>query len=627
MTSDRDEGRPTRRLGHVAATTRTFAGSAAGSAAVLVAAILAALIWSNVGGSYESFWHIELSIRLGDAGISHDLRDWVNDGLMTLFFLLVGLEARREFDLGDLRDRRRFVLPLLAGIAGLAVPVGIYLLINAGGPGAHGWGVAMSTDTALALGLLSLVGRGVPEKMRVFLLTVFVVDDVTALLVIAVVYSDHIAFAPLLVAIAVFAVLLVAVRLHVRRPLVYAVLGVAMWGALLSSGVDPLVAGLAIGLSATAYNPKREHLERATGLFRLFREQPTAELARTAATGLTSTLSPNDRLQRIYAPWTDYLIVPLFAMANVGIAMDGGVLARSYTSAITLGIIAGYVIGKPVAVVGTSWLVARFSRGRIRPSVGWAAVTGSGTIAGIGFTVSLLIATLAFRGESLTDAKIGVLTAGALASVITWVGLRITARLPVELRGKLMLGEAEVLIDLISPVDTGRDHIRGPENASVTVVEYGDFQCPFCGQAEDVVREELKLDHDVRFVWRHLPLRDVHPQAQLAAEAAEAAAAQGAFWPMRDLLLSKQDDLRPVDLVRYAREQGLDHERFHDELIRHVHVDRVAEDVASADVSSVSGTPSFFINGQRHYGAFDVASLRTAVKLARRKAQVDRAQT
>jgi Na+/H+ antiporter NhaA len=433
---------------------RDFLRTESGSAGVLVAAIVTALIWANAGaGSYEAFWRTEFSVRLGGAGIALDLHDWVNSGLMTIFFLVVGLEARREFDLGDLRDRRRFVLPAVAGIVGMIIPALIFLAVNSGGPGARGWGVAMSTDTALALGLLALLGRGVPDQVRVFLLTVFVVDDLVALVVIAVFYSAHITMMPLVVAVVVCAAMLGLRALGVRRGIVYVPLALVLWGALLASGIDPVVAGLAIGLTAIAYSPERSALEEASGLFKLFREQPTAELARTASVGLVQTLSPNDRLQRIYHPWSSYVIV---------------------------------------------------------------------------------------------------------------------------------------------------------------------FECPYCGQAEPVVRELLG-DADLRFVWRHLPLADVHPLARIAAEAAETAA-QGAFWPMHDLLLDHQDQLRITDLLGYAEQLGLDGERFHDDLMRHAHEPRVRDDVDSADLSGVSGTPTFFINGRRHYGAYDIATLTAAMRTARARA-------
>jgi Na+/H+ antiporter NhaA len=605
-----------------AAPLRAFLQTESGSAGVLLAAIVAALVWANIDvGSYESVWRANFSIRLGTVGITHDLRTWINDGLMTLFFLVVGLEARREFDLGDLRERRRFVLPFAAGLVGMTIPVLIYLAINAGRSSAHGWGVAMSTDTALALGLLALLGRDVPDRVRVFLLTVFVVDDLAALVVIAVVYSDRILMTPLAIALAVFALLLVATAFRMGQRSVYVGLGIVVWTALLASGVDPIVAGLAIGLSASAYSPARDELEEATGLVRRFREQPTPELARSATLGLTSTLSPNARLQTFYHPWTSYVIVPVFALANAGITLNGSFLEHAYAAPVTLGILIGYVVGKPIAVVGTSWAVTRFSGGRVRPPVGWAAVIGSGTIAGIGFTVALLITTLAFHGEELNEAKLGALSAAFVASVLTWIVYRLTALLSPARRARALLGDSKLIQDLIPEVDPARDHIRGPAEASITVIEFGDFECPYCGRAEPVIRD-LLTDSDVRYVWRHLPLTDVHPHAQLAAEAAEAADAQDAFWPMHDLLMQRQDDLRATDLVKYANELGLDPDRFHDDLKQQANATRIAQDVESADLSGVSGTPTFFINGRRHYGAFDIQTLTAAVKTARAQSTI-----
>ncbi|MGA9312225.1 MAG: Na+/H+ antiporter NhaA, partial [Pseudonocardiaceae bacterium] len=602
---------------------RNFLRTESGSAAVLLAATLTALAWANIDvASYESVWQAPLSIRLGGSGVSQTLREWVNSGLMTFFFFIIGLEARREFDMGELRERRRLALPLVAGIGGMVVPVAIYLALNAGRPSAHGWGIAMSTDTAFALGLLALVGRRLPDTVRAFLLTVVVVDDVVALAVIATVYSGHVAVQPLVIALAIFGVLLLVRAARIRQGLIYALLGAATWVALLSSGVDPVAVGLAMGLLTYAYPPARDDLERATGLFRLFREQPTPELARSASTGLTAALSPNERLLQLYHPWTSYLIVPLFALANAGIAISGEFLSRAYTSPITLGILIGYVAGKPLGIVGSSWLVTRLNRAQLRPPVGWAAVAGGGAIAGIGFTVSLLIATLAFEGAQLQQAKLGVLSAALCASAAAWVVFGITALLPPRRRMRALLGTAEAIIDLVEPVDPDRDHIRGPSDALVTVVEYGDFECPYCGQAEPVVRELLADFGDVRYVWRHLPLTDVHPRAQLAAEAAEAAAGQGAFWPMHDVLLDHQQDLRPADLNRYAGNLGIDVERFRDELRRHTALRRIAEDVDSASLSGVSGTPTFFINGRRHYGAYDITTLAAAVKTAKARAAI-----
>jgi Na+/H+ antiporter NhaA len=284
---------------------REFLRTETGSATILLGAAIAALIWANADfASYDKVWRTVLSVRIGGSGVTQDLRQWVNNGLMTLFFFVVGLEARREFDLGELRDRKRLMLPFAAGIGGMVVPIAIFLIVNSGRPSVSGWGAAMSTDTAFALGMLALIGKRYPDSLRAFIVTVAVVDDVVALLVIATAYTASVAIAPLLVAFAAFAVALVARGRGVHNGAVYLVLGAISWVAMLKSGVDPLVVGLTIGLLALAYPAQRGDLERATDLFRLFREQPTSELAQTARAGLRSAVSPNERYQQLYHPFT-----------------------------------------------------------------------------------------------------------------------------------------------------------------------------------------------------------------------------------------------------------------------------------------------------------------------------------
>jgi Na+/H+ antiporter NhaA len=602
---------------------REFFRTETGGAMVMVAAAAIALVWVNVDrSSYESVWTTKLSVRIGGSGISQDLRQWVNDGLMSFFFLIVGLEARREFDLGELRERRRLVLPAAAALGGMLVPVAIYLAVNGGRSSAHGWGTAMSTDTAFALGMIAVVGRRFPPALRTFILTVAVADDLVAFVVIATAYSSDVRTVPLLVAIGAFALSLVVRSRRVRNGPVYAALALVAWVALLKGGVDPVIVGVWVGLLAIAYPAVRADLERASDLFTLFREQPTSEYAQTVREGVRTAISPNERLQQLYHPLSSYLIVPLFALANAGITINGDFLSRAYSSPITLGILIGYVLGKPVGVAGSTWLVTRITRGRIRPPVGWGSVLGAASIAGIGFTVSLLIATLAFRGVDLQEAKLGVLSAALCAPALTWVVLRVTTMLPEQRKLRAVLGTSPTLVDLAVPVDLERDHFRGPEDAPVTLLEYGDFECPYCGQAEPVIRELLADFGDLRYVWRHLPLNDVHQHAQLAAEAAEAAAAHGKFWEMYDLLLSHQDALTVRDLVRYAEELGLDVERFRAALRKRKYAARVDEDVESADQSGVSGTPIFFINGIRHYGTYDITTLSQEVRAARARAAV-----
>src|ERR1700761_2878393 len=600
---------------------RRFMRTETGSAAFLLAATAAALIWVNISAhSYESFWHTSLSVHLGRLSLGQDLHGWVNSGLMTFFFLVVAVEARREWDMGELRERSRLALPLSAGLGGMIVPVLLYLAFNAGHPSAHGWGTAMSTDTAFALGALALVGPGLPDRVRTYLLTFSVVDDLASIVVIAVVYSSHVRVMPLIIGFLLLAVEAVLRFRGIRFGALHLLIGLAAWVAVYESGLDPVTVGLVMGLLAYARPAARSDLEQATDLFRLFREQPTAELARSAAEGVQGALSPNERLEAIFHPWTSYVIVPLFALANADIVITGHFLAQAYTSAITLAILVGYVVGKPLGTGAGAVLVTWLSRGRIRPPIGGAAVAGTGAIAGVGFTVSLLIASLAFSGAELQEAKVGVLSAVLGASALSWAVFKVTARLPKRLKLLALLGRSDTITGLAVAVDPDRDHIRGPAASPVTVVEYGDFECPFCGQAEPVVRELLGNFGDVRYVWRHLPLTDVHPHAQLAAEAAEAAGFQGEFWTMHDLLLDHQGALTIRDLVGYAERLELDEDRFRTDLRQHAGAGHIAEDVDSADLSSVSGTPTFFINGMRHYGAYDIDSLSAAVRTARGRA-------
>jgi Na+/H+ antiporter NhaA len=610
---------------NLAAPVRDFLSTETGSAIVLLGAAVVAMLWANSPwwDSYESLWTTKLSLQIGGSGIATDLRTWVNEGLMTFFFLVVGLEAKREFDMGELRDRRRLAIPVLAAIGGMAVPIAIYLAFNAGGAGARGWGAAMSTDTALALGALALLTPRVATRLRVFLLTLAVVDDLGALVVIATVYTKHVSLVALAVALALFGLMLVLRYAPPWRRQVSIGVGLALWVAMFKSGIDPVIAGLAVGLATSAYPPSREDLEHATELTRSFREQPTPELARSAQLGVLTAISPNERLQHSLHPWTSYVFVPLFALANTGIHVTGGLIADAIASPITLGILLGYVVGKPLGILGASWLASRPALHGQRPTLSWPVLAGGAAVAGIGFTVSLLVSSLAFHGERLEEAKLGVFASAILATLLARGVFGVVRRLPSSVRARQVGATAEDILDLSDDVDPARDHIRGPEDAPVTLVEYGDFECPFCGQAESVVRELLaSFDDDLRYVWRHLPLNDVHPNAQLAAEASEAAGAQGKFWECYDALLAHQDTLTPRGLGRHAQELGLDVERFWDELRHHVHAPRVAEDVASADASGVSGTPTFFINGRRHHGAYDVETLTAAVRSARGRARL-----
>ena len=601
---------------NIAAPLRNYLDTEISGAFFLLAASLAALIWANVAaGSYESFWHTDLSISLGSHTLGGDLHYWVNDGLMTFFFLVVGLEVRREFDMGELRERRRVAIPVLAAIGGMVIPVLIYLAFNGGGPNAGGWGVVMPTDTAFALGVLALFGRRVPARLRVFVLTLVIADDIGALLVIAFAYSSDISLDALAVT-AVLALLAVGIRTLwnplSKRP--YEVIGIGIWIAMAESGVHPTIAGVLIGLAISAKPPARQDLERATSITRLFREQPTAELARSAKLHVQNAVSENERLQFGLHPWTSFLIIPIFALANAGVTISGELLENAITSPVTIGIVCALAFGKLLGIGITTLIAAHPRLGRLPLPVEIPPVFGAAALCGIGFTLSLFIAELAFEGETLDEAKVGILAAAVLSTLLGAVIFAITNRMAANGR-KSSVTPSALLEDLATPVDFERDHIRGPKGARVTLLEYGDYECIYCGRAEGTVRELLdRFDDELTYVWRHLPLQDVHPRAQLASEAAEAAAAQGKFWEMHDLMIDHQHDIEIRDLRRYANEIGLDVDRFWEDVRSRDYAERVAEDVESADESLVTGTPSFFINGHRHEGAYDIDTLTAKVR-------------
>ena len=611
-----DQTRPRRRelLQQLASPLRDFLRTEAGSAGLLLAATLAALIWANVAsGSYEDLWTTELSVRIGDHALVKDLRDWVNDGLMVFFFFVIGLEVRRELTMGELTDRRTVTVPAVAALAGAVVPAAIFLAINPSGDAASGWGVVIATDTAFLLGALALIGPACPTQLRVFLLTLSIVDDIAAITVIGVFYSSSIDAVALVVAGACALGIVALGRLDLWRGPGYFVVAGGLWVAMVESGLHPTIAGMVAGLLVTVYQPRRERVEQAASLARAFRQSPLPSLARSTKLSVERAVSPNERLQALLHPWTSFVIVPLFALANAGVYLGGGLLGDAFSSALTWGVIAGLVGGKLVGVGITSLGAVRLGLGRLPRGVGSGQVLGGAALSGIGFTVSLLIVELGLGSPQLRDeAKVGVLAAAALAALGGWAIFRLAA----VLRGERTAG---LPMFLDRPVDSGRDHIRGAADAPLTLVEFGDFECPFCGRATGMVKElRHRLGDDLRYVFRHLPLTDVHPHAELAAEAAEAAGAQGRFWEYHDLLFEHQGELELEDLVGYAGELGLDVERFTRHIEEGRNSARVRADVASADASGARGTPTFFVGERRHVGPYDAETLAAELEATRR---------
>ena len=585
---------------------RRFLATESGSALLMVGATIVALVWANSPWSYayQAVWATEVSILLGDNGLEMDLGHWINDGLMAVFFFVIGLEVRRDLAVGELTDRRRVVLPVLAGVGGMIVPVLLYLLITPDGEAMRGWGIVIGTDTAFLLGVLALVGPATSTQLRVFLLAITVVDDIAAVTIIGVVYSESIDISALIVAMAGVAVLVALGLGGVWRTWPYVLGAIVVWVATLGSGLHASIAGMIAGLLIPAFAPRREAVEGAATRFRAFRQSPMPDVGRSAKNALERAVSVNERLQLVLHPWTSYVIVPLFALANAGVDLRGGVLAEALSSPVTWGVAVGLVAGKFLGIGVGGLGGAALRLGRLPQGVGPGQLLGGAALSGIGFTISLLITGLSFDNPDLSDqATVGVLLALALATGLGWVVFRLAA----VLRGEISAG---LPTTLARPVDPGRDHIRGPVTAPMTLVEYADFECPFCARATGVAKEVREHFGDgLRYVFRHLPLPDVHPYAELAAAAAEAAGAQGRFWEMHDLLFVHQNQLELEDLAGYAGRLRLDVEEFLRDIDEQRHASRIRDDVADAEASGARGTPTFFVGDRRHQGPHDAQTL------------------
>ena len=606
--------------GSLASSLRDFLRTESGSAGLLLIAAVLGLAWANSpwSSSYEALWHRTLSIVVDGTGPSMDLHHWVNDGLMAVFFFVIGLEVRREFAVGELTDRRRIVVPLVAGIGGMVVPAALYLAVARTGEVAHGWGIVIGTDTAFLLGILALVGPAVSTQLRVFLLTLTVIDDIAAVSVIGIAYTEHVSIGPMLVAALALAGIAVLARSKVRLAGPYATLAVVAWLATLDSGLHASIAGMLAGLLVPATEPTRAHLDAAAAQLRAFAQSPLPTLQRTTRRQLSRVISVNERLQAALHVPTSFLVVPVFAFANAGVDLRGGVLRDALTSAVTWGVVAGLVLGKLVGVSAGAWLSERLGWGRLPQGVGTGHVVGGAALSGIGFTVSLLIADLAFHDEALQrDAIVGVLLSLVLASGIGWLVFGFAAR---------VLGQRDAALPtvLAEPVDPVRDHVLGDPAAPLTLVEYLDFECPFSARARVTVREvRERFGPRLRYVTRHLPLAR-HPHAELAAVVAEAAGRQGRNWEMHDELFAHQDHLEFEDLSAYAAALGLDMEQFLDDLQDPALAAHVRADMTSAEDSGARSTPTFFVGGARVEGRYDVKTLIAALERSDRPAVASR---
>ena len=412
---------------------REFLDTEVAGGVVLLAAALVALVWANSpwSGAYDALWHTEVGLRLGRWALAADLRHWVNDGLMTIFFFVVGLEIKRELVEGQLADPRRAALPVVAALGGMILPALLYATLNAGGEGSSGWGIVMATDIAFALGVLTLMGTRVPSELKVFLLMLAIADDIGAILVIALFYSGGIQLTPLAVALLGVAAVLGLRALHVWWMPAYVVVGVVVWLAIWGSGVHATIAGVAMGLltPAHAVDPKAM---KALGLaIGQIEEGPSPEDVRMAQQQSTASLSVAEWLAHLLHPWTSFAIVPLFALANAGISLGGESVRAAIGSPVTRGVVLGLVVGKVVGVTGFAWLAERVGVATLPVGVRWLQLAGVSAVAGIGFTVSIFIASLAFQREVLVEeAKVGVLASSLIATALGAGILRVAVAVP-----------------------------------------------------------------------------------------------------------------------------------------------------------------------------------------------------
>jgi len=399
---------------------------------LLISCTVVALLWANSpwAATYFSLWHTKLTLGFAGAQLSEELHFWINDGLMAVFFLQVGLEIKREALVGELATARKAAFPLIAALGGMFVPAGFYFLFNRAGPGAAGWAVPMATDIAFALGVLALLGDRVPTSLKVFLAALAIADDIGAVLVIAFFYTAQISWMSLAVAGIFFVALLVMNRIGARHPLIYIVLGFGLWLAFLQSGIHATVAGVLLALTIPAQRriDSGAFLERSEKILDEFRSAQEggdaiqASATRSAAFSLLAedchyAQAPMLRFEHALAPWIKHAVMPIFALANAGVALGGGAIG-ALVGPISLGVITGLALGKPIGIVLFSWFAVRSRVATLPEGVCWRQIIGVGVLSGIGFTMSLFIANLAFGGASeLETAKVGILAASVASGI------------------------------------------------------------------------------------------------------------------------------------------------------------------------------------------------------------------
>ena len=576
------------------------------AAIALAAATVVALIWANVGSTYERFWSTEFGFSLGEKSFHLTLHEWVDEGLMALFFLMVGLDVRHEITLGELRQKERAVLPAAAALGGLILPALIFLGLTHGQDYSHAWGAVISTDTAFALGMLALIGPARAPRLKIFLLALAVIDDIGALLVIAFVYTNELTLAPLAVA----AVALLGVYLLQRRgewrTAPYAVLGVITWLAVFQSGIHATLAGVLVALLLPVHATRGRDVALSSVAFRLFRQAPSPGVAMGVRRTVTRAIPMNPRLSQALPPYVNYLVVPLFALANAGVPLSGESIKAAFSSQLTWGIIAGLVVGKFVGILGASVLVRKFLPASRLPGVDGPRIGGVAALCGMGFTISLLVVSLAIEDTKQQDqARIGVITASLIALVLGVIVFK--------LGGRFKPLPPPSGAHLERDVDPAHDHIRGPQDAPVNVVVYGAMSPRFRHSTSSALRDVERLyPEQVNLVFRHRVSTDAE---RGAAYCLEAAAAQGKFWDLYEEFTTSREPMDRDGAMVMAERAGLDIDRLEERIQDERDSSHIGDD--TCDLSGMDlddGEPVVYVNAERVTGELNAWSLTKAVE-------------
>ncbi|KAA9393508.1 Na+/H+ antiporter NhaA [Kocuria coralli] len=577
------------------------------SALALAAATVAALVWANIGSSYESVWSTEFGFTTGSFTFQLPLSEWVDEGLMALFFFMVGLDVRRELTLGELRTKERAILPVVAALGGLAAPALIFLLVTWGEGYSTAWGSVISTDTAFALGMLALIGPRNAPRLKVFLLALAVVDDIGALSVIAVFYTDDLNIWALALGILGLAGVWALQKLNVWRVMPYAVLGIYTWACFYASGVHATLAGVLIALIMPVYPPRRRDVVLASRMFQLFRQAPQPDMARSVRAVVSYSVPLNQRLSAVLPPYVNYIVVPLFALANAGVALTPDALGSAFTSKLTWGVVLGLVVGKAVGITAAAACVLKLVPSSRLPGLDLPRIAGAAALSGMGFTISLLVVGLAIDDGAVADqARVGVLLASVVALLCAWVVFRAGERF------RPLPPPAGMHLD--REVDPETDHIRGDLQAPATLVVYAAMNLAYRHDTAEALSQVRRVMGDrVRMVLRHHTTSEA---ARTAALALEAAGAQGRFWEMHDELTRIRPEI-DNDLVSAAAERvGLDVAKFEERINRQIDRGRVDDDNLDLEEAEAGSAPIVYINGTRFDGPLNSLAMASGVRRA-----------